>query len=58
MNLIYPEKTMGGCFRGTRPMGEPRARWVAAVWRVVVDLLEIQNWKAAPRKIGRGAVFS
>jgi hypothetical protein len=37
---------------------EPTARWVAAVWRVNIDLLEIQNWKVAPRKIRRGDVFS
>jgi hypothetical protein len=58
INLVYPEKTMGRCFRGTRPMGEPRARWVAAVWKVAVDLLKIQKWKVEPRKLGRGDVFS
>jgi hypothetical protein len=33
---------MGGCVRGRRPVGSPRRRWEDAV-----DLLQIQNWKAA-----------
>jgi hypothetical protein len=54
-----PRKAMGGCFSSTRPVGEPRERWVDAVWRVALDLLKIQNCKVAARKTGRGGyVFS
>jgi hypothetical protein len=36
-----PNKVMGGCFGGRRPVGKPRGRWEDAV-----DLLQIQNWNA------------
>jgi hypothetical protein len=43
-NSHVPKKVMGGCFRGRRPVRSPRGRWEDAV-----DLLQIQNWKAAAR---------
>jgi hypothetical protein len=51
-------KNNGKIFQKHKACGTAKTRWMTAVWRVVVDLLEIQNWKAAPRKTGRGDVFS
>jgi hypothetical protein len=31
-------------------LGKPRGRWQDAVWRLVVDLPQIRNWKVAARK--------
>jgi hypothetical protein len=45
-------------FQKHKACGTANTRWMTAVQRVVVDLLEVQNWKAAPRKTGRGDVFS
>ena len=38
--------------------GTAKTIWMTAVWSIAVDLLGIQTWKAAPRKTGRGDVFS
>jgi hypothetical protein len=39
---------MGGSFGGRNPLEKTRVRWND--W-VVVDLLQMWNWKAAARKI-------
>jgi hypothetical protein len=50
MILVSPQKkVMGRCFRERRPIEKPRGRWKGAVWREAIDLMQIQNWKAAAR---------
>jgi hypothetical protein len=58
MILVSPEKTMGECFRNVRPVGQSNKMGDCCLCRAAVDLLEIENWKAEPRKTGRGYVFS
>jgi hypothetical protein len=41
---------MGGCFGGRQLVGRPRDRWDGVVGTDAVDLLPIQNWKAAASK--------
>jgi hypothetical protein len=36
-------------FRRKNAMGKPGIRWEDAVWRDVIDLLQILNWKAETR---------
>jgi len=51
-------KNNGRMLQKHKACGTAKTRWVTAVWSVAVDLLEIQNWKVAQRKTGRGDVFS
>jgi len=49
MILAPPKKVMERCFRERRPIEKPRGRWRGAVLREAIDLMKIQNWKAAAR---------
>jgi hypothetical protein len=44
-----PEKVLGSCFGGGRPVGRPRSRWEDVIQRNAANLLRIRNWKAAAR---------
>jgi hypothetical protein len=44
------KKVMGRCFLGRRHIGKPRIRWEDAVWKDVVNLLQIRNPKVTARK--------
>jgi hypothetical protein len=44
-----PKEVLGSCFGGGRTVGRPRNRWKDVIQRDAVNLLRIQNWKAAAR---------
>jgi hypothetical protein len=38
-------KSLGGCFKGKRPVGRQCSRWKDSLQKGAVSLLHIQNWK-------------